>query len=312
VASRLSTRPQTRRTRERSLKDRDHSGPSHRRAGEDTRSWSNLNYPRSMSLLQEELLDLATRVAHEAGASVLEAAPDLRRAVATKSSLTDLVTQVDRSTEAMISSEILRLRPTDSIFGEEGASTVGTSGVRWVIDPIDGTVNYTYGMPGFCVSIAAEVDETVSVGVVFDPLSRETFTAARDLGSHLNGIRLSMQASGVPLESAVVGTGFDYRSKQRAAQAQVLARLLPAVGDIRRIGSAALELCWVACGRLDAYFERGVKPWDHAAASLIASEAGASVVVRDPDSKELDVLLVASRPELITGLLALIESPKTD
>lgn len=194
-------------------------------------------------------------------------------AVSSKSTLTDLVTEADRASERWLVERIAALRPADSILGEEGASTNGTSGVRWVLDPIDGTVNYVLGLPDYAVSVAAELDGQVLAAAVCNVASGEVFRAHRGGGAHLGERRLSGPRR-VPIGRAVVGTGFGYGAAQRARQGAVVARLLPRVADIRRLGSASLDLCAVAAGRLDAYFEAGLKEWDYAAGVLIATEAG--------------------------------------
>jgi myo-inositol-1(or 4)-monophosphatase len=222
------------------------------------------------------LRDLGLRVATEAATRVgaRAGARDLR--VTTKSTITDPVTEVDREVEALIVSTLLAARPDDGVLGEEGADRPGTSGVRWIIDPIDGTVDFMYGIPGCNVSIAAEVDGVVVAGVVVDPLHGDAFAAARGAGATRNGRRIACTGVTDPA-LALVGTGFGYDPAERARQATVLAHVLPRVRDIRRVGAAAVDLCWVACGRLDGYYERNLRAWDWAAAALIAQEAGATV-----------------------------------
>jgi myo-inositol-1(or 4)-monophosphatase len=228
----------------------------------------------------DTLLALARPLAEEVAAELERALEGDRRAttVDSKSTGTDLVTEMDRWAERHITERILAARPHDGVLGEEGADVVGTSGVTWCVDPIDGTVNYVHAMPGFCVSIAAQVagergPETVAA-VVASPLHRDVFTATRGGGAFRNDrpIRCGAPPS---LGRAVVGTGFGYDPDRRARQAAVVAQVIPRIADVRRGGSAALDLCWVACGRLDAYWEVGLNPWDHAAASLVATEAGA-------------------------------------
>lgn len=222
------------------------------------------------------LLDLAVAVAERAGRLVVERRRHGVQVSATKSSPTDIVTAVDVASEQLIRAAIRAARPDDGFVGEEGDDVVGSSGVTWVADPIDGTVNFLYGIPQFAVSLAATFGGEALVGVVHNPVSGETFAARRGAGATLSGtpIRVST-CHEVP--AALVGTGFAYRADVRAAQGEETARLLPVVRDVRRFGSAALDLCAVACGRLDAYVERGLKPWDLAAGGLIASEAGAKV-----------------------------------
>ncbi|MDP1805906.1 MAG: inositol monophosphatase family protein [Acidimicrobiales bacterium] len=253
---------------------------------------------------------LAERVAREAGALLADGADRVRAEVSTKSTGTDLVTEMDRASEALIVAEVLRERPHDGILGEEGADEPGTSGVRWVIDPLDGTTNYVYGFPGYNVSIAAEIDGQASVGVVFDVVRDELFSAQRGKGATRDGepIRVSGTSD---LGQALVGTGFSYEPDRRRRQAAVLVEVLPQVRDIRRQGAAALDLCSVACGRLDAYYERGLAPWDLAAGGLIAREAGAVVtdLAGDPDPTGA---VVASAPGIAAGLLALLRSAGAD
>ena len=162
------------------------------------------------------------------------------------------------------------------MLGEEGASREGTSGVRWVVDPVDGTVNYLYGLPQWAVSVGVEVDGTTEVGVVLDPAKDELWTALRGRGAWLDGRPLRCTAA-TELAQSLVGTGFGYDARRRAAQAALLPTVLPAVRDLRRLGAGALDLCAVAAGRLDAYYEQGLSPWDMCAGLLIASEAGARV-----------------------------------
>ncbi len=229
-----------------------------------------------------ELLDLAAGVAAEA-ASVLAAGrpagPSGRPEVsATKSSPTDVVTEMDRSSEALIRRRLLAARPGDAVLGEEGGES-GRGRVRWIVDPLDGTVNYLYGLADWAVSIAAEVDGTVVAGVVAVPAHGEVFTAAHGGGAWLRAgtgaaVRLRCNA-GVVLSQALVATGFGYEAPRRVVQGEVAAVVLPRVRDIRRGGSCAVDLCSLAAGRVDAYYERGVNYWDWAAGGLIATEAGA-------------------------------------
>jgi myo-inositol-1(or 4)-monophosphatase len=222
-----------------------------------------------------ELLSLAHRLAEEAGHLLLEG---LARAeiLGTKSSLTDMVTSMDRASERHIVEGIRAARPDDAIVGEEGTDDAGSTGVRWIIDPLDGTTNYLYALPAYAVSIAVEVDGTVVAGVVADPSHGETFAATRGGGATCNGKPIAC-SDVQSLAHALVGTGFSYEQNRRARQGAVVAALLPRARDIRRYGAAALDLCWVGCGRLDAFYEKGLQPWDLEAGSLIASEAGATV-----------------------------------
>jgi myo-inositol-1(or 4)-monophosphatase len=230
----------------------------------------------------KELLELAVRLAAEAGRVLVQERPRDLGVADTKSSPTDIVTVMDQRSEKLIVEGILAERPDDGILGEEGSAREGNTGVRWVIDPIDGTVNYLYEIPLWCVSIGVEIDGETVAGVVEIPMLRETFTALRGHGAYRDGepIRAySAVSDGKPLslDRALVATGFGYSAQRRAVQGAILADLVPRVRDIRRGGAAAIDLCSVACGRVDAYFERGAKPWDLSAGALIAQEAGAKV-----------------------------------
>jgi myo-inositol-1(or 4)-monophosphatase len=225
------------------------------------------------------LLDLAVATAREAAALVARGRATAAEHVDVKSSPVDVVTAVDTASEELVVSRLLAARPDDGLLGEEGTDRPGTSGVRWVIDPIDGTVNFLYDLPAYAVSIAAEVDGEVRAGVVLNVATGEMFTATAGGGAHVvsAGRRQPVRLTGsrpVSLEQTLVATGFGYRVEQRRAQGVVVAQLLPRVRDIRRHGSSALDLCAVAAGRVDAYYELDLKPWDHAAGALIAAEAG--------------------------------------
>jgi myo-inositol-1(or 4)-monophosphatase len=222
-----------------------------------------------------ELLALAESLAAEA-AELLREGVDHVHDVDTKSSLTDMVTASDRASERLIVEGIRAARPKDGILGEEGTADPGSTGVRWVVDPLDGTTNFLYGFPAFAVSIAIEIDGVTEVAVVADAARRETFTAVRGGGAHLDGRPLRC-TDATHLATALVGTGFSYDAARRARQGAVVAQVLPVVRDIRRVGAAAIDLCWVAAGRLDAYYERGLAPWDLGAGALVAAEAGAAV-----------------------------------
>ncbi|MEI5584344.1 MULTISPECIES: inositol monophosphatase family protein [unclassified Agromyces] len=257
-----------------------------------------------------DLLATARRIALAVAETALE---ERRRGIAveaTKSTPTDVVTAVDRDTEARIRSMILEARPDDGIFGEEDDAHVGTSGLNWVVDPIDGTVNLLYDIPAWSVSIAV-VDGppdpehwNAIAGVVVNPVSGEVFAASAGGGAHLGDRELHVNTE-VALPQALVGTGFGYSVERRRSQAAALLHVLPRVRDIRRIGSAALDLGAVAAGRLDAFYEQGLNPWDHAAGSLIVREAGGWV--GGPDGgRESDRLLVAAAPSVFDELAALL------
>jgi len=228
------------------------------------------------------LRDLAVSVAREAGELLAAGAGAGRVEVAaTKSSPTDVVTEMDRRSEELIRARILAVRPADAILGEEGGQTGSTDGapVRWVIDPLDGTVNYLYGLPDWAVSIGAEVGGQIVAGAVYVPLRGELFSAFTGGGGWLESAaagRLRLHSSpGVPLDRALIGTGFGYLAARRKVQGEVVAALLPLVRDIRRAGVASVDLCAVAAGRLDGFYERGLNYWDWAAGALVATEAGA-------------------------------------
>jgi myo-inositol-1(or 4)-monophosphatase len=197
----------------------------------------------------------------------------------------------------------MNARPADGLIGEEGTSKLSRSGLSWLVDPIDGTVNYLRGLPNYSISIAAIDESEAVVGVVYDPTLDEMFTAARGYGAALNGNPIA--CSTASLARAIVGTGFSYSSEQRAHQAEVLKSLLPAIGDIRRPGSAAVSLCWVACGRLDAFYETGLNPWDFAAGALIALEAGADVRGSEVNRSRSE-LIVASSPSITADLCRML------
>jgi myo-inositol-1(or 4)-monophosphatase len=224
----------------------------------------------------QELLALAVDLVRRAGELVRKGRVDGLGQIGRKSTPTDLVTAMDRASEQLVVAGLLAARPGDAVLGEEGGTRTGTSGVRWLLDPIDGTVNYVYGLPQYAVSLAAEVDGAVVAGVVHNPESGEEWTATRGGGAWRSGRRLSGPQT-TSVAQSLVGTGFGYDARQRAAQARVVAALLPEVRDIRRFGSAALDLCFVAEGRLDAYYESGLNPWDSAAGGLVAEEAGVLV-----------------------------------
>ncbi|UDY22368.1 inositol monophosphatase family protein [Nocardioides sp. Kera G14] len=236
--------------------------------------------------MSRELMELGLSTARAAAELVRGRAESGVSVAATKSSDVDVVTQTDRDSETLIRSVILAARPDDAFLGEEGGeeggSGPGTSGVRWVVDPIDGTVNFLYGIPRYAVSIAAQVDEQTVAGVVIDVSHGTAFTAYVDDDGHVvaerDGEPIAVRAP-APLSQRLVATGFSYDAEQRRRQAEALVRLLPEVRDIRRAGAAALDLCDVACGRLDAYVEEGVHLWDFAAAALVAQGAGATVEV---------------------------------
>jgi myo-inositol-1(or 4)-monophosphatase len=214
-----------------------------------------------------------------------------------KSSSTDMVSAADRDAEALIHAGLRAARPEDGLIAEEGGRETGSSGRRWIVDPLDGTTNFLFGFPQWAVSIALEGQ----VGVVFDPVRNELFAAERGAGATLNGEVLGMPAR-ADLSRALIATGFGYDAERRSKQGAVLARVLPRIRDMRRAGAAALDLCWLAAGRLDGYYERGLGVWDWAAARIIVEEAGGAVADLDPEPHGL----AAAHPDLLPGLLELV------
>ena len=256
----------------------------------------------------------AMTVAQAAGELLLERPLDLE--VETKSTDTDVVTLMDKRAEALIVDQIRSNRPEDGILGEEGTDTKGTSGMQWVIDPIDGTVNYLYQLPHWCVSIGLidEVSRDALVGVVYAPKLGKMYISGRGLGAYVvdQGTARKLAVSGQSvLGQSLMGTGFGYSISRRTSQAKVLNEILPKVRDIRRLGSCAVDLCLVAEGFLDGYYERGVNPWDHAAGGLIAREAGATVsgLRGNLESSEM---MVATTPGIFAELVAILEAINAD
>lgn len=238
----------------------------------------------------QDLLKLAVEVATEAAQLIVERRRGTITVADTKSTATDIVTAVDRESEELIRARVLAARPDDSFLGEEGDDVNGSSGVRWVVDPIDGTVNYLYDIPTYAVSVAVESDGKTVAGVVVDAPKGEVFTATLGGGAFADG--RPIRVSDCPdLSKALVGTGFGYDPERRLVQAEVVQQLIAKVRDIRRIGVGAIDLCYVACGRLDAVYERGLNPWDYGAGALIASEAGATVggLAGAPVSPEMSI-----------------------
>ncbi|KJE20705.1 inositol monophosphatase/fructose-1,6-bisphosphatase family protein [Frankia torreyi] len=257
------------------------------------------------------LLDVALTIAREAGELLARGREGAVAAETTKSSPTDVVTALDRASEALVARRLGELRPGDGLLGEEGSDSAGSTGVRWIVDPLDGTVNFLYRLPNWAVSIAAEVDGEVVAGVVHAPAMGATYTAVRGGGAFRDGTALT-GSTVTTLAGALVATGFGYLESRRAAQAAVLTRVVPRVRDIRRMGAASLDLCAAAGGLVDAYYERGLKPWDHAAGGLVAAEAGLRVggLHGRPATEDLTV---AAPPALfgpLTDLLA--EDPPAD
>lgn len=263
---------------------------------------------RTLDDAPDVLLDVARRVGLAAAERVAELRPVGRVEVAaTKSSATDAVTAIDRASEEFIRERLLVERPHDTIIGEEGDDHVGSSDVSWLVDPIDGTVNFVYGLPAYAVSLAACVDDEVVAGFVVNVVSGEHWGAHRGGGSQ--GPRMPGLEGG--LAHALVATGFNYVPEVRERQGTAVARLLPQVRDIRRFGSAALDLCALAVGRVDAYVEEGLQPWDLAAGVLIAREAGVVVAGLDVDGsfgEPSERLVMAAHPSIAEEFFALVRT----
>lgn len=264
-----------------------------------------------------ELLDLARSVALEAAELAARRRREGVEVAATKSTVVDVVTEADREVERLVLGRLQDARPQDGVLGEEGASVPSTSGSTWVVDPIDGTVNYLYDIPAYAVSVAAVAGDPrdpaghqTLAGCVHNPVSGETFTATRGGGAFLDGRRLAVSRQD-DLSLALLATGFGYDVARRRRQAEILAALLPVVRDVRRMGSAALDLCQVACARVDAYYERGLNPWDLAAGALVAREAGA-LVTGLGDAPAGEALVVAAGPTLHPALQAILAPYRPD
>jgi myo-inositol-1(or 4)-monophosphatase len=274
----------------------------------------------------DELLEIARSEAIAAGALLLESyLGGHAHEVASKSTPTDLVSEADRLAERVIREGLALRRPDDGFLGEESGEQDGASGLRWVVDPLDGTVNFLFGIPQWAVSIAVQDEHGSLAGVVHDPVRSETFSAVRG-GPPIREVPVvaspvTGQPPGAPSEtrtllgsrcedlaSAMIATGFAYDARVRAAQAQVLARVIPRVRDIRRFGSAALDLAWTAAGRYDAYFERTVKPWDIAAGTLLCEAAGLRVLEL-PVHEDLPWGILVAPPALCEPLLELVGGP---
>lgn len=267
--------------------------------------------------LLRALEDLAVSAARAAGRFIVDDRPAALGVVGTKSSVNDIVTVMDQQSEALLRRHLLEARPDDAILGEEDGASEGVSGITWVIDPIDGTVNYLYEIPSYCVSVAAVIGDAASsgqwqpvAGAVCNPLTAEIFHARRGGGARLlvaeQDRAIEVNTVGVLLQS-LVATGFGYLPEVRARQGEVVAALLPEIRDIRRAGSAALDLCAVARGSVDAYYESGLNPWDLAAGWLIATEAGALVTGLDGAGPG-QAAVVAAGPGIHALLVSRLES----
>jgi myo-inositol-1(or 4)-monophosphatase len=251
-----------------------------------------------------ELLELATHAARRAGELLLEHYGRDATGVSAKSTPTDPVSDADRASEGLIKELISKERPEDGFLAEESDEEFGSGALTWIIDPLDGTVNFLFRIPMWCVSIAARDEEGTLIGVVHDPTHDETFAAARGEGATLDGRRIRVSDKS-ELSQALVGTGFAYDIPTRAAQSAVVQRVLPKVRDIRRGGSAALDLCYLSCGRLDGFYEAHMQAWDKAAGVLLIEEAGGVVSrLKDPFNNADGV--IAANPDLHPALKALV------
>lgn len=256
--------------------------------------------PPAESLI-EELLGIAVTAA-VAGGDLIRAETGRDHDVSAKTSPTDLVTEVDRASERRVVEIITAARPDDGILGEEGSTRPGTSGVRWVIDPLDGTTNFLFGVPAYAVSVGVEAEGLPVAGAVVDSSRDEVWHGALGRGAFLNGRRLAALEPVGSLATSLVATGFSYLPERRSYQARVATHVLPRVRDIRRFGAAALDLCWVAAGRFNAFYELGLQPWDLAAGNVIAQEAGAGAAWL------VDGTYVVAAPGLLEPLCSLLES----
>jgi myo-inositol-1(or 4)-monophosphatase len=246
------------------------------------------------------LREIAEAVAREAGRQLRDAFGRPRVNVTAKSSPTDLVSEADHAAERLIRERLAVARPDDGVLGEEGGADEGSSGVRWIVDPLDGTINFLFGIPQWAVSIACEDADGTLAGVIYDPMRDELWTAERDGPALLDG-RPIEGSTRSDLATTLVATGFGYDAEMRAYQAEVVGRLLPRVRDIRRFGSAALDLAWTAAGRNDAFYERGLNAWDLAAGELLCRRAGLTVRRLEPAPPAAAGVLVA--PESVIGAL---------
>ncbi len=271
--------------------------------------------PAQLRAVAEGLADEAAAFVRRRRAEVFgaDAGADGDDAVQSKTTPTDPVTVVDTETERLLRDQLARLRSGDAVLGEEGGgptdpADIVPGAVTWVLDPIDGTVNFVYGIPAYAVSVAAQIDGVSVAGAVADVVGERLYSAGAGLGAHVTDAQGTrrLQCSAVDdLSLALVGTGFAYSHRRRSVQAGLVSKMLPRVRDVRRIGSAALDLCMVAAGRLDAYYEHGLHVWDSAAGALIAAEAGARVLLPEPGDPEHDAaLVVAAAPGIADQLLA--------
>lgn len=254
--------------------------------------------------MTDALLDLAQRAARAAGYLLLERFSGPAQGVSAKSTPTDLVSDADRASDALLVDLISSERPDDGFVTEESRGRESRSGLSWVLDPLDATVNFLFGIPWWCVSVAAEDDEGALVGAIYNPNVDEMFTAVRGQGAHLDGaaMRVSDRAE---IATAMVGTGFSYDAGAREEQAEIVARVLPIARDVRRMGSAALDLAHLACGRLDGFYEAPLEHWDKAAGLLMIAEAG-GVITELPGPRGLTAGAIASGPAIHEELVKLV------
>lgn len=263
--------------------------------------------------LAADLLDLAARIAQDAGALAHRRRQEGVTVAATKSAAADIVTAADREVEAFIRAELARERPDDGFYGEESGAEAGTSGITWVVDPIDGTVNYAYGIPAWAVSIAAVEGSadpatwTALAGAVFNPVTGELFRASRGGGAWLGAQRLSVSEVGDA--GGLVATGFGYDPATHGPALEQLSRVMPIARDVRRIGAASLDLASVAAGRVDAYYEKGTHPWDHAAGALLVEEAGGQLGGA-PGGRPGNAMVIAASPAFFARLEPLLAYPR--
>ena len=254
----------------------------------------------------KSLLDLAVEIAVSAGELLLDRFGSGVTGVDTKSTPTDPVSDADRDSERLVLDRISDARPDDGIISEEGEGIPSRSGVTWIVDPLDGTVNYLFGIPVWGVSVAVHDPLGALIGVVVDPTRKEVFSALRGEGAAVNGRPARVSAKAEPA-TALIGTGFSYEAEARSVQAERLVRVLPRVRDVRRAGSAAIDLAWTACGRLDGFFEAPMKLWDRAAGELLIAEAGGVVTpLEAPGGREEDTGVVAANPDLHRALNELV------
>ncbi|WP_137843104.1 inositol monophosphatase family protein [Microbacterium sp. 2FI] len=255
----------------------------------------------------QQLEAIAIDIAREAGELARRRRTEGVSIAATKSSIADIVTEADREVEDLIRARLAAVRPDDGFLGEESDAATGTTGITWVVDPIDGTVNYAYGIPSYAVSIAAVEGDPVPehwdalAAVVFNPASGELFRAARGEGAWLDDQRLAVNAE-PSSAGALLATGFGYDPATHAGDLARVARVMPMARDLRRIGAASLDLAFVASGRLDGYFERGLHPWDHAAGALLVTEAGGVVGGAGESGSPSRAMTVAAGPALFDAL----------